>query len=54
MEGESGSSGCIKYPKGYMKKVREICDKYGILLVSDEVTSGFEDVDNGSPLKIMM
>ena len=41
MEGESGSSGCIKYPKGYMKKVREICDKYGILLVSDEVMSGF-------------
>jgi taurine--2-oxoglutarate transaminase len=40
-EGESGSSGCIKYPPGYLKKVRDICDKYGILLISDEVMSGF-------------
>ena len=41
MEGESGSSGCIKYPEGYLQKVREICDKYGILLIADEVMSGF-------------
>jgi taurine--2-oxoglutarate transaminase len=41
MEGESGSSGCIKYPPDYMKKIRTICDKYGILLISDEVMSGF-------------
>jgi taurine---2-oxoglutarate transaminase len=41
MEGESGSSGCIKYPKGYWKKVRSIADKYGILLICDEVMSGF-------------
>ncbi len=41
MEGESGSSGCIKYPPFYLKKVREICDKYGILLIIDEVMSGF-------------
>ncbi|MDH5413348.1 MAG: aminotransferase class III-fold pyridoxal phosphate-dependent enzyme, partial [Flavobacteriaceae bacterium] len=40
-EGESGSSGCIKYPPGYLKKIRDICDKYGILLISDEVMSGF-------------
>ena len=40
-EGESGSSGCIKYPPMYLKKVREICDKYGILLIDDEVMSGF-------------
>ena len=40
-EGESGSSGCIKYPPFYLKKVREICDKYGILLIDDEVMSGF-------------
>jgi len=40
-EGESGSSGCIKYPPNYLKKVREICDKYGILLIDDEVMSGF-------------
>lgn len=41
MEGESGSSGCIKYPPGYWKKVREIADKYGILIICDEVMSGF-------------
>ena len=40
-EGESGSSGCIKYPPMYLKHVREICDKYGILLIDDEVMSGF-------------
>lgn len=41
MEGESGSSGCIKYPPQYWRKLREICDKHGILLISDEVMSGF-------------
>ena len=41
LEGESGSSGCIKYPPNYWKLVREICDKYGILLIDDEVMSGF-------------
>jgi taurine--2-oxoglutarate transaminase len=41
LEGESGSSGCLKYPAGYMKAVRELCDKHGILLIMDEVMSGF-------------
>ena len=41
MEGESGSSGCIKYPKDYFKKLKAICDKHGILLIVDEVMSGF-------------
>lgn len=41
LEGESGSSGCLKYPVGYLKAVREICTKNGILLVMDEVMSGF-------------
>lgn len=41
MEGESGSSGCIKYPPDYLKKIRALCDKYGILLIADEVMSGF-------------
>lgn len=40
-EGESGSSGCIKYPPFYLKRVKDICDKYGILLIDDEVMSGF-------------
>jgi taurine--2-oxoglutarate transaminase len=41
LEGESGSSGCLKYPIGYLKQVREICNKHGILLIMDEVMSGF-------------
>ena len=41
LEGESGSSGCLKYPVGYLKQVREICNKNGILLIMDEVMSGF-------------
>ncbi len=41
LEGESGSSGCIKYPKNYWKRVKEIADRYGILMIDDEVMSGF-------------
>ncbi len=41
LEGESGSSGCIKYPPGYWKKVKAIVDHYGILTICDEVMSGF-------------
>lgn len=41
LEGESGSSGCLKYPIGYLKAVRELCNKHGILLIMDEVMSGF-------------
>ena len=41
MEGESGSSGCIKYPPMYLKRVKDLCDQYGILFIADEVMSGF-------------
>lgn len=41
MEGESGSSGCFKYPPFYLKQVRALCDKYNILMIDDEVMSGF-------------
>lgn len=41
LEGESGSSGCMKYPVGYLKKVRDICTQHSILLIIDEVMSGF-------------
>ncbi len=41
LEGESGSSGCFKYPKDYLLNVREICNRHGILLIIDEVMSGF-------------
>lgn len=41
MEGESGTSGCIKYPPNYLKQVRDLCDKNDILFIADEVMSGF-------------
>lgn len=41
LEGESGSSGCLHYPKGYLAVVRETCNRHGILLIIDEVMSGF-------------
>jgi len=41
LEGQSGSSGCFLYPDGYLTAVREICNKHGILLIMDEVMSGF-------------
>lgn len=41
LEGESGSSGCLQYPAGYLKAVRALCNQHGILLIMDEVMSGF-------------
>ena len=41
MEGVTGSNGLIVPPDDYWPRTREICDKYGILLVSDEVMSGW-------------
>ena len=41
IESVTGSNGVYLYPKGYLKGLREITKKYGILLVCDEVMSGF-------------
>jgi taurine--2-oxoglutarate transaminase len=41
MEGITGTNGLIIPPDDYWPRVREICDKYGILLISDEVMSGW-------------
>lgn len=41
MEGVVGSNGLIVPPDDYWPRVREICDRYGILLISDEVMSGW-------------
>lgn len=41
MEGVVGSNGLIVPPDDYWPRVREICDKNGILLISDEVMSGW-------------
>jgi beta-alanine--pyruvate transaminase len=37
----AGSTGCLVPPKGYLNRLREICDQHGILLVFDEVICGF-------------
>jgi taurine--2-oxoglutarate transaminase len=36
-----GTNGILIPPEGYMEAVREICDRHGILLIADEVMSGF-------------
>jgi taurine---2-oxoglutarate transaminase len=41
LEPVTGTNGVIIPPQGYMQGVREICDRYGILLICDEVMSGF-------------
>jgi beta-alanine--pyruvate transaminase len=37
----AGSTGTLVPPKGYLQKLREICDKHGILLIFDEVITGW-------------
>jgi len=37
----AGSTGCLVPPRGYLARLRELCDQHGILLVFDEVITGF-------------
>jgi beta-alanine--pyruvate transaminase len=47
IEPVAGSTGVLIPPKGYLQKIRQICDKHGILLIFDEVITGFGRL--GSP-----
>src|ERR1700674_3141090 len=41
VEPMAGSTGVLPPPKGYLQRLRQICDKHGILLIFDEVITGF-------------
>jgi adenosylmethionine---8-amino-7-oxononanoate aminotransferase len=36
-----GAAGILLHPEGYLREVRELCDRHGVLLVCDEVATGF-------------
>ena len=46
LEPVQNAGGCFTPPVGYFQRVREICDKYDVLLVSDEVICGFGRIGN--------
>ena len=41
LEPVQNAGGCLVAPQGYFKQVREICDRYGVLLISDETICAF-------------
>ena len=46
LEPVQNSGGCFPPPPGYFQRVREICDEYDVLLVADEVITGFGRIGN--------
>ncbi len=39
--GVQGAAGILPFPKGYLKEIRRICDEYNLLMIVDEVATGF-------------
>ncbi len=50
VEPVAGSTGVLIPPQGYLQRLRDICDKHGILLIFDEVITGFGRL--GSPFAV--
>ncbi|MBX3116487.1 MAG: aspartate aminotransferase family protein [Cryobacterium sp.] len=46
LEPVQNSGGCFPPPPGYFKRVREICDQYDVIMVADEVITGFGRIGN--------
>jgi len=46
VEPMAGSTGVLVPPQGYLQRLRQICDKHGILLIFDEVITGFGRTGN--------
>ncbi len=47
VEPVAGSTGVLVPPKGYLRRLRELCTKHGILLIFDEVITGFSRLGTG-------
>ncbi len=47
VEPVAGSTGVLVPPKGYLRRLRELCTKHGILLIFDEVITGFSRLGSG-------
>jgi len=39
--GVQGAAGILPFPKGYLKEIRRVCDEYNVLMIVDEVATGF-------------
>ncbi len=47
-----GTAGVLVPPPGYLAGVRQLCDRYGIVFIADEVMCGFGRTGAGSPSRI--
>lgn len=53
VEPVAGSTGILPPPKGYLKRLRELCTKHGILLIFDEVVTAFGRLGGGSASEVL-
>lgn len=53
VEPVAGSTGILPPPKGYLKRLRELCTKHGILLIFDEVVTAFGRLGGGSAAEVL-